>query len=131
MSRRTFRIPLFAELWACAPCGCHLPNWSPPPPKVAKKDPPPKPRFDEAKRAHLTGVVENDGEKELWIHIQTSGKILKLSKGDEIKIGTVEGTLTEIQLKWVKIETPDGPIIVKAGKMLDSGKSPDDRTASR
>ena len=102
-----------------------------PPPKVAKKDPPPKPKFDEAKRAHLTGVVENDGEKELWIHIQTSGKILKLSKGDEIKIGTVEGTLTEIQLKWVKIETPDGPIIVKAGKMLDSGKSPDDRTASR
>ncbi|MFC1758518.1 cadherin repeat domain-containing protein [Planctomycetota bacterium] len=102
-----------------------------PPPKVVKTEPPPKPKFDEAKHAHLTAVVENDGEKQLWIHIRTTGETLKLSKGDEIKIGTIEGTLTEIELKWVEIETADGPIIVKAGKMLDSGKSPDDRTALR
>ena len=102
-----------------------------PPPKAVKKDPPKKPKFDEAKHAQLTGVVEKDGQKQLWIHVRTSGKMLKLFEGDEVKVGTVEGTLTEIELKWVEIETAEGPIVIKAGKMLSSGEPRDGRTASR
>lgn len=92
----------------------------PPPPKKETK--PPRPGFDEAKQAYLSAVIENDGEMELWVHIRTSGKILKLVKGDEIKIGTVEGRLSDIQLKWVEIETADGPLVVRTGQTLSTGE---------
>lgn len=93
------------------------------PPPPPKKDPTPRrPGFDEAKQAYLSAVVENDGEKQLWVHIRTSGKILKLNTGDEIKVGSVEGRLTDIQLKWVEIETDEGPLVVRTGEPLSSGE---------
>jgi hypothetical protein len=93
----------------------------PPPPKEEEPEPR-RPQFDEAKHAYLSAVVENDGEMQLWVHIRTTGKIIKLVKGDEIKIGTVEGRLNDIQLKWVEIETEKGPFVVQTGQPLSTGE---------
>ncbi|MCA9214417.1 MAG: hypothetical protein KDB27_15200 [Planctomycetales bacterium] len=109
---------------------------------VALKDPPAPvkeekpverpPRFDEAKHAYLTAVVAvNDRPSEAWVHVRTSGKMYKLLEGDEVKIGTIEGTLTKIGLKAAEIQTKDELLIIPTGKPLVSDDESQDPRISK
>lgn len=86
--------------------------YAPPPPPPRKPDPvvkverkpdppPPKPeppRFDASKHAYITGIVDEGGAPQVWIHARTQGETLKLRQGERLEIGTVRGTITGIDV---------------------------------
>jgi hypothetical protein len=63
---------------------------------------PPPPRdvgfqgFDKSKYTVLIGVVEVNGESEIWLLNRPDGKKLELRVGDEFEIGSVKGTVESI-----------------------------------
>ncbi len=68
------------------------PKPDPPPPK------PEPPRFDASKHAYLTGIIDDGGAPEVWIHARTQGETFKLRQGERVEIGTVRGTITGIDV---------------------------------
>lgn len=87
---------------------------------------PPKPGFDPATQAILSGITESAGVPEVWINVKTEGKVLKLRQGDDISVGTVKGKIAEIDLKFksAKIAADDGGMITVAlGKPLVSAET--------
>ncbi len=63
--------------------------------------PPPPPRtlaFDEAKFTVLAAVIDNSGNKEIWLHVRPrdKGAVLKLGVGDTFEVGSVKGTVKSI-----------------------------------
>lgn len=62
----------------------------------AREPPPAKPGFDAAKFTILSGVIEVDGEGEVWLHNRTKGQMLKLRVGDEFEIGSIKGVIESI-----------------------------------
>ncbi|MBN1853356.1 MAG: hypothetical protein JW829_11550 [Pirellulales bacterium] len=106
---------------------------APPPPKppVVHHDPPPsppKPVFDDATQAYITGIVEREGQLEAWINVRTTGESLRLNKGESFDIGLMSGHVVDITLRAVLLETKDGLVQVgfgqslREGKLLDTGK---------
>jgi hypothetical protein len=80
---------------------------------VIKVEPPPppeqpaaaSPEFDDAKQARLTGLINARGQWRAWINVPTKSKLWKLSVGDELKIGTVSGTITEVNDRFVEVDS--------------------------
>lgn len=68
----------------------------PPPPESPPTPPPKKPGFDNAKYTVLTGVVEVNDEREVWLLIRPTGETLKLKVGEKFEIGTVKGVVADI-----------------------------------
>ena len=105
-------------------------DYTPPPPVRVPRDPvgpKPTPKFDVAKFATITGIVEADDKPQLWIRIKTTGDQLKLSEGDDFKVGDEE-------CKVISIGTRDAVVSV-AGKnkkvhlednLRDAAEVPDD-----
>jgi len=54
--------------------------------------------FDQAKFTVLSGVIEVDGEREVWLHNRTKGQRLELRVGDEFEIGSMKGRIESIGL---------------------------------
>jgi len=90
-----------------------------PPPPVEVKDPePPQPRFDEAEHAYVIGTVSKGPDQTIWLKIRTTGKLLRLSVGDRINVGTVDGVIDSIGDKDVVILTDEGMLRVQVGQSL-------------
>jgi hypothetical protein len=79
-----------------------------PPPVVRNETPPPPPPFDTAKFAYLTAVLGVDDKSEAWVMLRTTGQTLKLHPGDKFDVGTMRGTVIEIGVQDMVIETSDG-----------------------
>jgi hypothetical protein len=73
------------------------------PPKTVAKQP-----FDIAKFAKITGIVEDNDRPQIWVSVQTTGELLKLSEGEDFTVG-------DVQCKVVKIGVRDAVVTV-AGK---------------
>ena len=59
----------------------------------------PAPSFDQSKFTVLSGVIEVDGEREIWLHNRTrQDGMLKLHVGDEFEVGTIKGVVESIGL---------------------------------
>lgn len=94
----------------------------PPPPPVEDEEPePPRPRFDEAEHAYVIGTVSKGTDQTIWLKIRTTGKLLRLSVGDPINVGTVEGVIDSIGDKDVVILTDEGMLRVQVGQSLVAG----------
>lgn len=95
----------------------------PPPPKpLAATPPPPKPKptFDPAKFAVLTGVTEIDGRPQAWIRVKTSGQLLKVSEGDAVDVGQFRGVVAGIASTHVDLHVEGKPAVrLSLGKSLD------------
>lgn len=96
------------------------------PPQVVRKDPPPrkppKPSFNHADHAKLTGVVSVGDDYQAWIWVQTLDERLYLRKGDDVKIGLFEGTVIDIYRRELLIETDDGVLAFRVGDKLSDGR---------
>jgi hypothetical protein len=92
----------------------------PPPPRPVVRRPPPPgpPPFDPSKFAVLTAVVAQGGEPEAWIHVRTSGKLLKLREGDAVEIGPFRGTVARIEARRVEIEADGDRRVLDIGQNL-------------
>lgn len=98
----------------------------PPRPQVAKDETPPPPAFDPAKFAVLTAILEDGGDSQVWINVRTSGELLKLRKGDKLKVGEFQATITRIDASGVELESDGKRRLLALGKTLpqatDAGK---------
>lgn len=95
------------------------------PPKVVREEPrtPPKPSFNHADHAKLTGVTSVGGEFQAWVSVQTLGELLLLGKGDEIKVGQFEGTVVDVYQRELLVETDDGVLAIGIGQTLSDGRA--------
>ncbi|MGM0486958.1 MAG: hypothetical protein ACQESR_09390 [Planctomycetota bacterium] len=101
----------------------------PPPPE---EGPPPKPTFDEAKYAFVTGIVEMGDKREVWITIRTAGEVLKLSEGDSFEVGSKTGKILKIHAQRVEVSCNGTVYMIPFGKTLCDGqelRSADDEVA--
>ncbi len=88
--------------------------------QIVVQDPPPqaaKQEFDAATMAQVTGITAGSDQL-LWVTVHTEGRVLKLRQGDEIEVGTVKGTIAEIDPPRAKIKTETGELIIHLGKNL-------------
>lgn len=98
----------------------------PPPPR---KPDPPKPAFDTAGFAVVTGIVEVNGEPQVWIDNRTEGKLLKLKEGDAVEVGNFHGKIERIFPKRIEVRTDDKLLSIQYGQNLLQGQviSPGDQ----
>ncbi len=90
----------------------------PPPPR---EDPPPRRTFDEAKYTFVTGIVEVNGRRQVWLTLRTEGKRLRLFEGDSFQVGSLEGKILRIHEREVEIKTPNQVLSVRFGQNLSEG----------
>ena len=69
-----------------------MPYSPPPPPPVEQKapqptEPPKPPGFDHLKFTVVTAIVEVNDQRQVWILTRTTGKLLKLVKGQSFEVG--------------------------------------------
>jgi len=66
--------------------------------------PPPPIQFDVASQAMVTALIGGINP-EAWIHSKTESKTYKLQKGDQLKLGGVNGLVKEVGANYVELET--------------------------
>ncbi len=76
---------------------------APPPVVVKTPDEPPAepvkpPGIDPSEHTFFTAAVAADSRPQAWLEIRTTGEKLRLHEGDPVKVGTVEGQVTKIDL---------------------------------
>ena len=93
------------------------------PPPTARQERPPPPKFDDAKFAHVTGIVQVDGRLQAWITVRTTGEVLRLFEGDAVKVGLFEGHIVSIGPRMIVLECDDEQLQVNLGENLRDGKT--------
>jgi hypothetical protein len=64
--------------------------------KEQPKPPAAPPSFDHAKFTILTSVLHYEGQGEVWLHVRPTGQMVILHQGDQFEVGSVKGTIAEI-----------------------------------
>lgn len=77
-----------------------------------------QPKFDDAQHAYVTGIIESEGKLQAWITVRTTGEVLRLSEGDELKVGLLEGRIVSIGPRALVLQTGDEKVQVKLGHSL-------------
>ncbi len=67
--------------------------------------PTPPVQFDVASQAMITALIFGGDAPEAWIQSKTESKTYKLRKGDQLKLGGVQGMVKEVGANYVEIET--------------------------
>ncbi len=91
----------------------------PPPPEEAAS---PTRSFDEAKYTFVTGIVEVNGRRQVWLTIRSEGKWLRLFEGDSFQVGSFEGTIVRIHTRHVEIQAAGQTLSVRFGQNLTEGE---------
>ena len=93
---------------------------NPPPPEVADstEEAPQELRFDDARFTYAVAMVEVSGRRQLWLQVRTSGKILKLTEGDPVRIGSIDATIAHIGDREVQLEADGTTFRVQVGEPL-------------
>jgi hypothetical protein len=94
------------------------------PPKVeltaATEEPKPAP-FDESSQAKLTGIVQAGAELQAWVKVLTTNENLRLTAGDELKVGALAGKVVEVRPRQMVIEVDGKRLVINLGKSLRDG----------
>jgi hypothetical protein len=89
--------------------------------KVVIAEPTKTAELDPATQAFVTGFTESGAARQVWVQVRTEGRQLRLSKGDRVAVGTVQGVIAAIRVAEADIKTDDGKVItVSLGKALVS-----------
>ena len=91
----------------------------PPPPETPQ---PTRRSFDEAKYTYVTGIVEVNGRRQVWLTVRSEGKWLRLFEGETFEIGDYEGKIVKIHLRHVEIESQDETRSVRYGESISEGE---------
>ncbi len=67
--------------------------------------PPPPIQFDVASQAMVTALIVDRAGPEAWITSKTESKTYKLRKGDQLKIGGINGTVKAVGANYIELET--------------------------
>lgn len=86
-----------------------------PPPTVVKKDPP---KFDIASQAEITALLADSKQPQVWVKSKVEAKVHYLKIGDELKLGSVVGTVIAIGATYAEFETDGKRWTVGQGETL-------------
>lgn len=95
---------------------------SEPPPEPVVDEPPPRRSFDEAKYTFVTGIVEVNGRRQVWLTVRTDGSWLRLFEGDTFEIGSLNGKIVRIYTRHVDILADETVYAVRFGQSLNDGE---------
>ncbi len=109
----------------------------PPPPVVARVEkprdpppappaPPPPPKFDVAKFAYVTAIMDVDREPEVWLHIRTTNKTLRLHEGEPFEVEGFKGQITKIGEREVEFKTGNKRMTLNLGENLRAATAADE-----
>ena len=80
---------------------------------------PPAPKFDEASQAYVTGILGPPVNLQAWITVRTTGEVLRVHTGDDVKVGEFKGKVESISPLMIVIKTEDDKQLrVKLGSSL-------------
>lgn len=99
----------------------YTPPPPPPPRRPVVSDTPARPRppqFDVARYAFLTAIINIGGEPEAWINVRPTGELLRLRKGDQVRVGAFQGTVTRIAERHIELDCAGTPCQVSLGSSL-------------
>ena len=91
-------------------------------------DPPPpetpvvKRSFDQTKYTNVTGILEVNGRRQVWLTVRSDGKWLRLFEGETFEIGDYEGKIVKIHLREVEIQSQDETRLVRYGESISEGE---------
>ena len=98
-----------------------------PPPVVTPTTPviaEPKPEpFDPSKFAYVTGIVEVNGEPQVWVKARTTDEKFQLRQGDKFQMGPFSAIIARIDLRNVEIEIDGKRHTVPLGSNVRGGGS--------
>ncbi len=96
--------------------------YTPPrPPRETVRTPPrpPAPEFDEVAQTYVTGILGPPTNLQAWITVRTTGEVLRVRAGDDVKVGELKGKVESISPFLVVIKTDDDKQLrVKLGQTL-------------
>lgn len=108
--------------------------YSPPPPEPPRRSLPPRtvprpppaepPPLDPIQFAYVNGIVEVNGERQVWLYSRTEDKTLKLSENETFRIGKTQGRVIRIGLRDVELEVNGETRKVSLGESLLSTPTP-------
>lgn len=81
-----------------------------------------KPSFDQAKYTYVTGIVEVNGRRQVWLTVRSEGKWLRLFEGETFEVGDFEGKIVKIHLREVEIQAQDETRLVRYGESISEGE---------
>ena len=96
--------------------------------RLAISEPPPQEErkvrrsFDEAKYTFVTGIVEINGRRQVWLTVRSEGKWLRLFEGETFQVGSFEGKIVKIYPRHVEIESQDAVLSVRYGQSISDGE---------
>jgi len=99
---------------------------APPPPAPPEPPKPTPPGVDEAMFTYATGNVRVNGKPQIWLTVRTSGETLKLSEGDSLKVGSVDGVVSKIGDRSFELTIGEEKREVRRGDPLVSSPKTDD-----
>jgi hypothetical protein len=105
-----------------------LTAYSPPhaePPTSAAHVDPPKPKFDDAEFAFVTGIVEVNGRLQAWITVRTTAEELRVFAGDSVKVGQFEGKVVSIAPRMVVLQCDKEELHIGLGHSLRETAKPE------
>ncbi len=94
----------------------------PPRPPVVRSDPPAPPKFDDAGQAYVTAIVLGEQGLQAWITVRTTGEVLRLGEGDEVKVGLLDGRIVSIEPRSLVLEADDKRHAIELGHNLRDGR---------
>lgn len=94
-----------------------------PPPRTARRERPPPPEFDDAKFAFFSGTIKVNDRWQAWITVRTTGEVLRLYEGDELKVGLFDGHIVSISPRMIVVESGEEQLQVDLGDNLRDGKA--------
>jgi len=96
--------------------------YTPPRPPVVRRETPTPPEFDDSEQARFTGSVGSNDGQQAWINVQTTGEVLRVSAGDPVKVGTLEGLIVSVEPRSLVFESDGKKFRVAVGEYLRKGK---------
>ncbi|MGQ9769170.1 MAG: hypothetical protein ACUVQG_01325 [Thermogutta sp.] len=94
----------------------------PQPPRTVPRPPPEPPLLDPIQFAYVNGIVEVNGERQVWLYSRTEDKTLKLSENETFRVGKTQGRVIRIGLREVELEVNGETRKVSLGESI-LGKS--------
>jgi len=76
---------------------------SDPPPPVAP--PKPEPKMDVAAQSFVSALLAGREGPEAWVRSRMDGKTIYLKKGDQLSLGSVQGTVISVGANYIELET--------------------------
>lgn len=92
------------------------------PPDPPRAEPPSRPMFDHGKYTRVTGIVEVDGQRQVWIESRTLGKEYRLFEGESFDVGPLQAKIIDIQARAVTSEVDGKQYSIALGDHLRDAK---------